>query len=320
MDLSSSGWSGIDCQDWTKLDVIRARLDAGADPDSGPHVWESALQTAAREGSPEVVVELARRVTDVDAESDGRTALWDAVFENRPDNARALVSAGADPWRPMMSGWSPGRLSLVTRHPGLFGTPPGGVGLSAEETAAVAEARRLITSLGSWDDDGMSLACVAGIDAAEAARRLAAVPANEAEVEEIMEDPFADMDASLALAGITDVPGGCVLSQMCDYALSTPGVGERLSTGTVCYSMFANPKSGNQGGAFRDGVTEDWDAHPGGGSVDSGMSALEILTTFLYQGHAVAYCCARAGLRLPDARAFTGTPDMWVRLPGDYWH
>ncbi|MEU4225195.1 hypothetical protein AB0F17_12925 [Nonomuraea sp. NPDC026600] len=30
-----------------------------------------------------------------------------AVFEGRVDNARALVSAGADPWRLMMGGWSP---------------------------------------------------------------------------------------------------------------------------------------------------------------------------------------------------------------------
>jgi hypothetical protein len=33
----------------------------------------------------------------VDALENGATALWEAIMENRPDNARALVAAGADP-------------------------------------------------------------------------------------------------------------------------------------------------------------------------------------------------------------------------------
>ncbi|MEU6791163.1 hypothetical protein ABZ907_05670 [Nonomuraea wenchangensis] len=40
-----------------------------------------------------------------------------AVFEGRVDNARVLLTAGADPWRPMMDGWSPGRLSLASPTP-----------------------------------------------------------------------------------------------------------------------------------------------------------------------------------------------------------
>ncbi|MEV5413060.1 hypothetical protein AB0K60_30015 [Thermopolyspora sp. NPDC052614] len=49
--------------------------------------------------------------------------------------------------------------------------------------------------------------------------------------------------------------------------------------------------------------------------------AEEILAVYLYRGEAVAYCCAGAGLRLTDARAFTGSPDLWVKLPEmDLWN
>jgi Ankyrin repeats (3 copies) len=155
-----AGWSGMDWNAWTDLALIRARLDAGADPNSGTDFYERPLHQAAEEGSPEVVAELARRVDDIDAEDEGRTALWLAVFNNRPDNARALVAAGADPWRPMMNGWSPGRLSLATPTPDLFTLPSREIGLSTTEAAAVSEARRLIAALGDFDYDGLGLACV----------------------------------------------------------------------------------------------------------------------------------------------------------------
>lgn len=114
-------WWGVN--DWTDLDLVRAELATGADPNSDVPVFEKPLHAAADRGSPEVVAELAMRVDDADAENRGRTALWMAVFEGRTDNARALVSAGADPWRPMMAGWSPGRLSLAGPTPDLFSSP-----------------------------------------------------------------------------------------------------------------------------------------------------------------------------------------------------
>ncbi|MBB2915495.1 hypothetical protein FHS43_006816 [Streptosporangium becharense] len=316
---NGAGWS-VGWNDWTNLGLIRARLDARADPDSGGYFYGPPLHTSAECGSPEVVAELARRVADVDAEHEGRAALWQAIFANRPGNARALVAAGADPWRPMMNGWSPGRLSLATPAPDLFSLPDGKTGLSATETAAVAEARRLITALGRLDCDGFSLACVAGITAAEAVRRLEAVPADDADVEELMEDPWEDEDDSLAVIGVTDMPGGCVVFQPWAYNASTPGVMKRLSTGTVCHGMYANPKSGNQGAVARNGVIEEWDTHPGGGSVSAGEPAEEILATYLYHYQAVAYCFAGATLRPTDARSITDRPDMWLRLPErDWW-
>ncbi|NUW43417.1 ankyrin repeat domain-containing protein [Nonomuraea rhodomycinica] len=308
-------WSAIGWDDWKDVGAVRARLDAGADPHGGVHYFGTPLFAAAQVGSPEVVAELCRHVDDVDAEHEGRTALWEAVFHQRPGNARALVAAGADPWRPMMNGWSPGRLASAGPTPDLFPAPPGEPGLSAAETAAATEARRLIAALGEFDSDGLGLACVAGISAAEAVRRLEAVPADEEKVAELLEDPFSDFDGGLLIVGVTDVPGGCVVTQPWGYAADCPGVIRRLSAGTVCYGLFDNPKSGNQGSFARDGVIEDWDSHPGGGSTSPHESPEEILSAFLYHGHAIADRCAAAGLRLTDARAVIGPPDAWLRLP-----
>ncbi|MER5646151.1 ankyrin repeat domain-containing protein [Streptosporangium sp. NPDC002524] len=314
-----AGWSGMRWKDWTDLTLVRARLDAGADPNSGTDFRGRPLRQAAQDGSPEVVAELARRVDDVDAEDEGRTALWAAVFNNRPGNARALVAAGAAPWRPMMNGWPPGRLSLAGPTPDLFTLPADGIGLSAAEAAAVTEAERLITALGDVDSDGFSLACVAGLTAAEAVPRLEAVVADDDDIEEVMDDPFSDLDDSLTVIGVTDVPGGCVVSQPWGYAAYAHRVMKRLSTGTVCYAMYDNPKSGKQGGVARNGGVETSDTHPGGGNVAGDEPAEEILAAYLYQFQAMAYCYAGAGLRPADARSITGPPGMWLRLPDRNW-
>ncbi|MDN3029489.1 ankyrin repeat domain-containing protein [Streptomyces sp. S.PB5] len=313
------GWAGIAWRDREDYDVVRRRLDQGADPDG----WGSTrpLHAAAAEGSPEVVAELARRVTDVDAPGHGTTALWEAVLADRPDNARALVDAGADPWRPSIGGWSPGRLALAGPVPDLFAVPEGEAGLSEAEQVAVREGRRLVEVLGRIDQDGFSLACVAGIDAEEAMRRLGAGPANGEDVDEVLEAPYDfEVDEILHIVGVTTVPGGCVISQPWGYGPQMPGVMTRLSTGTVCYGLYANPKSGNQGSIARDGVLEAWDLHPGGAPGPDATSE-EVLVAYLFRYRAAAYACAWAGLRLPDARAVLGPPDVWAELPRPgYWH
>jgi len=302
---TDADWRGL----WTDLARVRARLDAGADPNligSGG----LPLHTAVVYGSADVVAELAGRVADVDAESEGHTALWLAVYERKPDSARALVAAGADPWRPMMAGWSPGRLSLAGPTPDLFGVAPGTPGLSEAEAAAAADAPRLLAALADVVDDGFSVACVAGIDAAEAARRLGGQPA---EIDEDwLEDPPFD-DESLAIVGVTDVPGGCIVGQLWGYRAAQDDVQTRLSKGTVCYGLYANPKSGNQGSIARDGVIEGWDLHPGGGPREND-TADEVFASYLCNGDALAYACAYAGLRPTDSRAVTGRADRWLRL------
>jgi hypothetical protein len=293
---------------------VRERLAAGADPNTLVRGRGRPLHHAAREGSVEVVTELARLVDDVDAVDDGRTALWLAVHAGKPANARALVAAGADPELPMMAGWSPARLSLAGATPDLFDTS---ATLTPAEDAAVAEARRLVGALAEIDAEGMSLCCVGGIDAAEAARRLdATVVEDEIAVEDMWD---AIDDESERTLGVTDVPGGCVVSQPWAYGASMPLVGLLLSADTVCYGMYANPKSGNQGAAVHDGVLTGWDLHPGGGWSEADASTAEVLRVFLYQNHAIEYCCAYAGVRPVDARPFA-EPDRWVRLPArDWW-
>ncbi|WP_043622846.1 ankyrin repeat domain-containing protein [Nonomuraea candida] len=310
-------WS--DLTSWNDLAGVRARLDAGADPEWGAYTFERPLHAAAARGTAEVVAELAGRVDDVDAECEGRTALWEAVFNDRPENVRALVAAGADPWRPMMGGWSPGRLSLAGPTPGLFFPfPPGHEGLSEAETAAVREADRLIAALDDPEFDGYSLSCVRGISAAEAASRLAAEPFDEEELQAIVEDGYSE--EAVRVVGFTDVPGGCVVSQAWGYLAATPVVMNALSEGTVAYGMYANPKSGDQGRVHRDGKVTAWDTHPGGGHVSPGDSPAEILRTYLYQDYALAYCYAGAGLRATGRCAIT-EPGTRLRLPDrDYWH
>ncbi|MFF1442166.1 ankyrin repeat domain-containing protein [Streptomyces sp. NPDC058295] len=311
MAAVSDGWAGMGW-DWTDVNDVRRRLGEGADPEQ----WSGGrpLHHAAAFGASEVVAELAGRVADVDDVENGVTALWEAVVSRKPENARALAAAGADPWRLSIGGWSPGRLSLAGPTPGLFAVPEG-IRLTDTERAAAVEAHRLTTALGTFDYDGTGLACVAGIGAAEAVHRLEATPVEDEVIDELLEDPYEyDMDESLQIIGVTSVPGGCVVTQPWGYAPQMPEVLTRLAADTLCYGLYANPKSGNQGSIARHGSVEGWDLHPGGGP-DENDTSEEVLAAYLYHHNAVAYACAFTGLRLADRRAVVGPPDVWVELP-----
>lgn len=306
-------WAPLGWHGWTELDKVRGLLAQGADPNSGAPWLGPPLHIAAEHGSADVVAELAQRVDDVDAMWDHRTPLWCAVAANRPDNARALVAAGAEPWREMMSGWSPGRLSLAGPTPELFGE---GHSLAPQDAAVVQESRRLIATIDDSDVEGLGIACVAGIDAVEAVRRLQA---------ELIDGDHDRMMAAwldnphggdMLTMWVTDVPSGCVLTQPWGYAPNTSGVTKALSAGTTCYSMYANPKSGRQGSIIRDGEVVVWSLHPGGRPSEQG----DVLLSYLYQNEGLAYCFAYAGLRPVDNRSVSGPPDHWIRLPDrDHW-
>jgi hypothetical protein len=255
------------------------------------------LHDVVRHWSAEDVAALAAEAADIDELRTGRTALWEAVFGDKPDNARVLVAAGADPHRPMMSGWSPARLAAAGPTPDLFGPP---AELTAEETATVAEARRLRAVVNDYTWDGLGMACVAGIDVAEAARRLGATACEKTEFDD-------------AVMGAMDVPGGVVLIQPWGFRPQQVDVHERLSVGTVCYGFYENPKSGPQGSISRDGRFVDNDLFPGGDPWEK-ESAHEVLLAYVYRFDSIAYLCAYTGLRLTDARAVTGPPDVWLRV------
>lgn len=309
--MADGSWSGLGYGGWSNLDAVRERVEAGADPQEEIRYQGRPLNLAAERGSPDVVAYLAGAVDDVDTEDDGRTALWLAVHANRPDNARALAAAGANPYPPMMNGWSPARLSLASAIPDLFPTRPG-IALSDEEQNEVARAGGLLAATADVMDDGYSACCVRGIDAAEAVRRLGAERLPNVD----WAQEFADEQPSLSLVGVTDVGNGCIVSQPWAYACSLY-VGEALSAGTVAYAMYANPKSGNQGSSYSDGTETGGDLSPGAEWSSPDDPPLEILRSYLYRTSALAYCCAYAGLELDDGRAFGDQPDMWVRLPAE---
>lgn len=262
-----------------------------------PYGERMDLHQAAERAPAEEVAALAAVADDVDELDEGRTPLWRAVFFDKPDNARALVAAGADPGLPMMSGWSPARLAAAGPTPGLFGEP---ARLSDDETAMVTEARRLRAALGDIVWEGLGLACVAGVDVAEVTRRLGASACPESD----------DLD----VVGATDVPGGVVLMQLYGYRPQQQDLHERLSVGTVCYGLYENPKSGSQGSISRDGELVEGDLFPGGDPLED-EPADQVLLAYLCRYDSVAYACAYAGLRLTDPRAIMGPPDVWLRIP-----
>ncbi|MEV1286335.1 hypothetical protein [Micromonospora sp. NPDC049679] len=124
-------------------------------------------QPTAESGSVDVIAELVGLVDDVDAEHDGRTALWVAVQADMHDNARVLAAAGE-----RMTA-DDGRLVARAAESGQRGFRPftaasASPGLAQDESAAVTQAHRLIDALRDFDYDGLNFTWVAGVDAAEA--------------------------------------------------------------------------------------------------------------------------------------------------------
>ena len=114
--------------------MISVLIRAGVDVNAKDKVqsW-AALAFAARDCSPEICRILLDAGADIDAiDAFGDTALWRAVFAKKSENAKLLLSRGADPDRENMSGVSPraiaednGLATLFNRaaNPALKGTP-----------------------------------------------------------------------------------------------------------------------------------------------------------------------------------------------------
>ncbi len=294
------------------------------------------LHEAAELASPEVVAAMAGAALELDGLAEGRSALWSAVHAGRYENARILAAAGANPWLPMMAGWSPGRLSLAGPEPDLFPGRPAHVSLSSAEAEAAALGQQLRATLTEIHFDGTGLLCVARLDANEAIRRLDGVSMSEeellahydVEVDEDFDPDNEDEDdwrwladiGDLRLVGVTNVPGGCIVTQPWGYQPQTPVVGRTLSAGTTAYGVYGNPKSGNQGSVFSGGEIKGWDLHPGGSPWEDATSD-DVLLSYLYRHNPAAYACGYVGLRPMDARPVTGPLDAWVLLPErGYWH
>ncbi|TDB94159.1 ankyrin repeat domain-containing protein [Actinomadura sp. 7K534] len=218
-----------------------------------------------------------------------------------------LAELGADPWRPMMDGWSPGRLSLAGSLGDLFEIPEGQT-LTGHERAMADAGPELAEVFSGISYDGFSVACVAGLTAVETLQRLTVgeVIVVDDHTPWYEEEICGERD----IVGVTDVPGGCVIAQPWGYR--AVHVLEAVTAGTFAYGMYANPKSGDQGRIAEDGRQVKWDLHPGY-DPDPDSTAREVLASFASCGDALVNCLVYSGLK-PDSTDCLERPDAWVRL------
>ncbi|MET8689142.1 ankyrin repeat domain-containing protein [Streptomyces sp. NPDC004732] len=321
-------WAGMGYEDWSDAALIRARLDGGAPVDAP--VWSGAtpLHLTAERGDAESLGLLLPHVIQVDVPDDeGHTALWHAACRGNEDSVRALIRAGADVWTPQTGPWSPGRLLLTTPLATVVEDLPGAVPLPDEELAAFRAADALIAAFDDQDawTEGLGIAFVRDLDAAEVVRRLGSDPALCPEVPP-EQAPFdeEDYDTSLRFVAVTDLPGspgGCVITQD-GYMPGDDAVLRVISAHTTAYGMYFNPKGGTHGTLARDGRCMEHEEI--GLSPDASDPAAYWHFRFWQAGSGVpfdaldlAYACAAAGLRITDGRpALDDTlPRRWVELP-----
>jgi hypothetical protein len=79
--------------------------------------------------------------------------------------------------------------------------------------------------------------------------------------------------------------------------------------------VYIDPKEGCRGIAFHHGHLVGDHLSPGSGDAGPEDSGSEVLRTYLYYGHPVAYCCDAAGLTPESRRPFIGPPTKLLRLP-----
>lgn len=322
-------WQQLGYEDWGDATLIRARLEAGAPPDTRVG-WPGTtpLHLTAERGAAEAVAALLSHHAEVDArDDDGHTPLWYAACSVDEGSVKALIDAGADAWTPQSGPWSPGRLLLTTSLAPLVADLPGAVELPADEAAAFTAADALIAAFGEQElwTEGLGICFVPGLSGDEVIRRLGADPAQcpKADSEHAPFDPM-DYDESLRYVGVTEVPGapgGCAITQD-GYMPSDDAVLRAISAGTAAYGVYFNPKGGTFGTLARDGEVVEHEEI--GLQPDSPDPAThwhfrfwQRRSAFPHDADTLAYACAAAGLRIHDGQDLTDrdAPRRWVPLP-----
>lgn len=164
---------------WRDPAEVEARLAEGADVNARLTGSSTPLHEAVLNEAPvEVVETLLAHGARVDArDASGATPLWLAVRYGHRDAVEALLRAGAAPWAPVVSGWSPGRYALDGPLADLFRGLPGAPAITDAERLARQRANSLIHSyswVGDWFVYLSDVTFVAGLTEAEATRRLGA--------------------------------------------------------------------------------------------------------------------------------------------------
>jgi len=124
--------------------------------------------------------------------------------------------------------------------------------------------------------------------------------------------------------GVTSVPGrpgGCVITQQ-GYLPHDDAVLQAVSTGTVAYGVYFNPKGGTFGCLVRDGdVTGHEELGLSARATDPGacwhFRFWQRGRGFPYGANALAYACAAAGMTITDGRHAVDPRAVrrWVPLP-----
>ena len=317
-------------QDWSDLEGIGARLANGesATARSGPGlVWTTPLHVAAEKGDAAAMRLLLAHAGQVDVpDSEGLTPLWQAVAGLRGEIVRVLLDAGADPWRPCVDEWTPGRLALTTELAPMVDGTPGAVPLSASERIEQTWADRLIGAFSAEriHTDGLHVTFTDVADEDEVIRRIGGDPAS---CPVLQQDPDTDQrslfdEVGLYAVGVTGTAYGCVVSQPFSLELDQDELSRRLSPATA-YCLNFNPKGGVFGTLYRSGKLI-WHEEIGPRSPFPG-SPPEYWryrfwqrpgTSFSHDANLLAYACARGGIRKAgprDAWALSRGPRRIVR-------
>lgn len=257
---------------WTNVEQVRKLLAAGADPHARLHALRNTpLHNALSEFDPsaEVVRLLISHGADVEAvNTAGETPLWCAVRRGCEDDvAQALLDAGAQPWRPVLSGRSAGRMALDGPLLELFENLPGAPEISQAERDRQAEADSLIESYSELSKISPYLAvhlCVAFVGGATEDEVIRRAGADQSQCPVLSVEQYkqtVDGTGNGSALWVGTVPtGGVVIYELMGITPVYKEFLERISVGgAIIASTFDNPAGGDQRvNMWRDGVSVGW--------------------------------------------------------------